>query len=257
MRRRTRRLGLLTLLAAISVAAWGHDAGRPLPAGIVSPVDRTQDRPTVERDVTALEKSVATADRTLIERLFRETGAERQLAAPSWNEYAATIATAIAARIGALFGELDLRSALWPRVLAWVLLATLGVILATLLARWLLRVWRSRQPRSPAPATVTLVCAGGGAEPRRSPQAWRAEIDARLGLHQLDAALEAVWWWFASSLCESPVDPSWTSRELLQNTRRNDLRPQAALLDRMIYGPARPRADEVRGLVRRMEAALS
>jgi hypothetical protein len=53
-----------------------------------------------------------------------------------------------------------------------------------------------------------------------------------------------------------PVDPSWTSRELLVRAGRPDLGPWAAALDRMTYGPRRPAAGDLRELVDALESAV-
>jgi hypothetical protein len=212
--------------------------------------------PAQERRL-AIDPPPAVADHQLIERLFRETGAERTVSEPSWREYASVIAAAIASGLDALLSGLKLREALWPRVVAWVLLALVLAALAVIVARALARLWARRRDRLRRTSATVLVEAEPGTQAGRSRDAWRAEVEARLGLRQMDAALEAVWWWFACSLTERAVDPAWTSRELLEAAERGDLRPQAATLDRMIYGPTRPGPHEVRHLVRRLEAALS
>jgi hypothetical protein len=237
-----RRGGLLgAALAALTVAAA---------AGCADP------SPAEERPLT-IDHRPAVADHQLIERLFRETGAETKVSGPSWREYGSVVAAAIAERIDAFFSKLRIRQALWPRVLAWVLLALVLAMLAVILVRALARLWARRHSRPRETGAVVLVDGGTAAQEGRSRDAWRAEIEARLALQQIDAALEAVWWWFARSLTERAIDPAWTSRELLEAAQRGELRPQAAALDRMIYGPTRPGPHEVRHFVRRLEAALS
>jgi hypothetical protein len=87
-------------------------------------------------------------------------------------------------------------------------------------------------------------------------EGWRREIDRRLAAGDLEGTLEALWWWFARSVSRDRVDPSWTSHELLARCARPDLTPLARVLDRLLYGQQRPRPDDVRRFVGRIEAAL-
>jgi hypothetical protein len=195
------------------------------------------------------------ADHALVERLLRETGAERKLSDPAWNEYLLALMAAADRRLRALLSGLHVGEAHWLRVVAWALLGAVAVTLVAIVVRWLVQLWARRRAGRPD-EPVTIVEAGSPAASGHPREAWRAEIEARLGLQRIDAALEALWWWFACSLTTGAIDPAWTSRELLQATQRGELRPQAATLDRMIYGSARPGAEEIRRFLRRLEAAL-
>jgi hypothetical protein len=201
-------------------------------------------------------RSPRRADRELMAQILDQTGVERSLPEPAWTNYVAQVVQHALAWLLAPLARLASDRALWSQVLAWVILTGLLSVLALLLARWLLRSLRRRQ--APAAPAITVLSVALEAEQRatRDRAAWRAEIDRRLAAGQIEAALEAVWWWLARSLIEQTVDPSWTSRELLAAARHRELSPLAATLDRMLYGPARPSVPEVRGFVVRLETAL-
>ncbi|HKV07780.1 MAG TPA: hypothetical protein VJ725_06570, partial [Thermoanaerobaculia bacterium] len=86
---------------------------------------------------------------------------------------------------------------------------------------------------------------------------WRAELERRLAAGRAAEALEAAWWWLARSVAGDRVEPDWTSRDLLAQTRRADLTDVVRRLDVLTYGPERPGLDEVRTLVGRLEAVLA
>jgi hypothetical protein len=88
-------------------------------------------------------------------------------------------------------------------------------------------------------------------------RAWKAEIEARLASGDVAGALEAFWWWLASSLSlESAVDASWTTRELLAKARRRELLGLGARLDVLMYGPRIPSSDDVIACLARFEENL-
>ncbi|HEV7785967.1 MAG TPA: hypothetical protein VGQ28_11565, partial [Thermoanaerobaculia bacterium] len=86
---------------------------------------------------------------------------------------------------------------------------------------------------------------------------WRAELDRRLAAGLSAEALEAAWWWLARSLAGSRALADWTSRDLVTRVGRPDLASLIRRLDAFIYGPRRPAPEEVRGLVDRLEEALT
>lgn len=196
------------------------------------------------------------ADQALIERLLRETGASSTPPAPEWSEYARELAGEVAAWLEALLAPVA--RGLGARVqwleygAAALVIVTLAVLLF-LLGRALLESARRRQPGAAAGPTPAP---SPGPEPARAPADWRAEVDARLARGDVKAALAALWWWLASAVSTRDADPTWTSRELLEQARRRDLQPFARDLDRQAYGPVRPGVDEVRRLAARLEGAL-
>jgi hypothetical protein len=99
--------------------------------------------------------------------------------------------------------------------------------------------------------------AGGAGSASWDAAEWRREIDRRLADNRVPEALRATWWWLARSLAGEAAEPTWTGRELLRRSRREDLRELLRLLDAMAYGPHRPAAGEVRRLAQRLEAALA
>ena len=117
------------------------------------------------------------------------------------------------------------------------------------------RLRRGRRPQTPeALAGVAAATAAGRA---LDAAGWRAELDRRLAAGRTAEALEAAWWWLARSLAGSRAEPDWTSRDLMTRVGRPDLAGLVRRLDAFIYGPRRPALDDVRGLVARLEEALT
>ena len=110
-----------------------------------------------------------------------------------------------------------------------------------------------------APAADAAAAGGGqaGEGELLNAAAWRFELERRLAEQQLPEALRAAWWWLARSLAGTRAQPTWTGRELLRWSRREDLREIVRQLDRLTYGPRPPVAEEVRQLAARLEAALA
>lgn len=208
----------------------------------------------VATPLAGFDRAGTAADRDLLERVMTEANVERSLSAPFWSVYSVdlgrALSRALARRFGHFFGWLESqgRAFQW---LAWGLLVVLALALAILLVRAV------RRPR----ARAAFV------EPRKSPQAtataprdreaWRAELERRLGEGEVAGALAALWWWLARSLIGGEIDGAWTTRELLERSDRSDLSPLGRALDRMVYGPTRPASTDVRLLLDRLEAALS
>lgn len=193
----------------------------------------------------------AMADRALLERILQESAVQRQASPPSLGEYAAALQEALVGWLSRhappLASFLDSRVA---EVLLW-----LGV--AAVLAGLVVHLLRRLQGRPVAAPDLALPPVRKESGPERDPAAWRRELEARLLRGDVAAALEALWWWLARSLCGPRVDASWTSRELLDEARRADLRPLANALDRLAYGERTPTDAEVRGLLGRFEESLA
>ncbi len=197
----------------------------------------------------------APPDLQLVERLYRETRAERELADPDWSSYVSTLIKALTEVLESVLVKANLRVSLWPRVAAWVLAAVSAALVAVVVYRLVVTMLKRRRTTESGSAGSD---AGAPAVRRHlSSPAWRAEVEARLGRGEAAAALEAAWWWLATSLLAGEVDPAWTTRELLGVAGRRDLAPPARVLDRLLYGPERPRTQDVRSLVSDLEQALA
>jgi len=197
--------------------------------------------------VTPLPQAVA--DRALLARVFQENELVQQVPAPSWSDYLAAVQAALAdwlsQGVPGLFSLMDARLA---QALLWLLLALVAAILGVQMLR---AVGQGRR----RPAALAVTASVPGPPPPGTDR--RREIEACLGRGDVPAAVQALWWWLAGSLCGADVDASWTSRELLARAQRVDLGPLARALDRMAYAARRPAAAEVRELVARFEAALA
>ena len=191
------------------------------------------------------------ADPEALERVMAESRAETASTPPGLTLYVRDAATAVSQWLVGLlerylpgFG----RFAGWilevvPAILYGLLALLLGILLARLARRW----WRGRAPAEPSPVT-TLPGPGADDRSRRDAAWWEGELRRRLHRGELGAALEALWWWLARVLETAPsdVERSSTSRELISRAGRPDLRPLVGRLDRLIYGPDAPTAEELR-----------
>jgi hypothetical protein len=198
----------------------------------------------------------ATADLDLVQRVLRDSGVDQAVPAAGLSAYGQALAERLgdwlhrrAPGLGGLFSWL---AGLGP-------VATLvvgGLILATLLVV-LVKAVRARRGRPAAAPLSRPSPARARAMPERGRDAWRSELERRLAAGDVASGLEALWWWFACSVAATaPVEPSWTSLELLARCGRSDLAPLARGLDVLLYGGTRPRVSDLRQFFRRLDAAL-
>lgn len=191
-------------------------------------------------------------DRAVLERVLASSGVERTPVPPESSYLGELVRTVLEA----LFESLEKGARMVhvpPQVLIGVAFVAAAVALF-LVARALLphlRLGRRKAPGTSAtvampPPTVELDAAG-----------WRAELDRRLAAGRSAEALEAAWWWLARSLAGSRALADWTSRDLVIRAGRPDLAALIRRLDALIYGPRRPAPEDVRGLVSRLEEALT
>ena len=198
------------------------------------------------------------ADMNLLREVLARTRVVRTPAGPHLGSYFQALLTALFRWIFRAFHarpELTDQVALAVNVAALALLATALSILAI----WL---WRRLVVRRSAPAAARPL-ADWRTAPDRSPERWdrsrwRKRIDELLSAGNLTGALEAVWWWFATSLDpEGSIDSSWTTRELLRRAGRPELSRAATALDVLMYGRAVPLPSEVSACVGRLEKDLA
>jgi hypothetical protein len=202
----------------------------------------------------------ALADRALLGRVLAGSRVERRPEPPDASylrDLTANLYTALAKLIERATGRLGL-----PGWLLIGIAAALAAVVAALLARaWWARRRRARASGPGMEAPVADEAAAGGGQAGEgellNAAAWRFELERRLAEQQLPEALRAAWWWLARSLAGTRAQPTWTGRELLRWSRREDLREIVRQLDRLTYGPRPPVAEEVRQLAARLEAALA
>jgi hypothetical protein len=200
----------------------------------------------------------ALADRALLGRVLAASRVERRPEPPDASylrDLIASLYAALAKLIERATGRLGL-----PGWLLTGIAAALAAVAAALLARaWWVRRRRARASPVEAPAAAADAAGGGraGAAEVWDAAAWRLELERRLAEQRLPEALRATWWWLARSLAGARAEATWTGRELLRWSRREDLRDLVRQLDRMTYGARPPVAEEVRRLAARLEAALA
>lgn len=196
------------------------------------------------------------ADGAMVRQILRETGVATNPAGPSLASYLGAWIEALMRWIARFFADM-------PGITGGVLNAAVGIAIVTvalaltLVALAVVRRARNRGPRKPSELRrgETEI---PGATPPRDRLAWRAEIEARLFRGDTAGALEAFWWWLASSLpLESAADASWTTRELLVKARRRELLGLAGSLDVLMYGPRTPGPEDVTACLARFEEKLA
>jgi len=224
--RATRAGAALAAALALTLPAW---------AGPSPPVPHDPDPPVLRQ-----------ADVPLLERVYEDSGAARRVERKSWTAYLGYLGARVGAAIDRLlmggFERLSGLSLLW----SWAArLIVAGAVLALIfvLVRLAAHLWRRSRRAVEAGAGDGELTARA---PGRDAAAWRAEFERRLAAGEVARALEAAWWWLASSLSGEEVDPSWTGRELLERAGRRELLPVVRRFDVLAYGPLRPAAEEVR-----------
>lgn len=129
--------------------------------------------------------------------------------------------------------------------------ATYGLLIGLALI-WILLLWGRRRPKKIESGAGPL---GGSGVPSRGPEQWQAELERRLAAGDGPGALIALWWWWATVLGVERVDDSWTTRELIAQAGRQDLRGLARRFDFLAYGDLGCGVDEVEELWGRLRRA--
>lgn len=200
---------------------------------------------------------VARADAARLSEVVRASGVERAVPEPEWTEYVGVV---VVAGLGSLWEALRPMGSLFrvPAGFAvaagWAFVAMVAFGTLVILARVL-----AGRPRVRPPAAQAREAAAAQMARATPPDAagWLRALDLRLEAGDVAGALEALWWFLATSVASVDAQPSWTSGELLARSRRHELRPLAVQLDRFRYGPREPAPPDVRALARRFEQGLA
>jgi hypothetical protein len=198
---------------------------------------------------------IAPADHAVLERVLTSSGVERTPVPPE-SSYLGEL---VRSGLDALFQGLE-KGARMIHVPRQVLIAAVFVAAAValfLLGRALLPHLLLLGRRAPGIQERLAMAAVSAPAAELDAAGWRAELDRRLSAGLSAEALEAAWWWLARSLAGSRALADWTSRDLVIRAGRPELAALIRRLDAFIYGPRRPAPDEVRGLVSRLEEALT
>lgn len=194
------------------------------------------------------------ADSRLVARIVAESRVVRVPDRPrgieyveAWGEAIERLLQRFVEKHDTLFGSINRAIGIG----AYVLVGAAIVLTLFLIGR---RVLRPVAPRV-TPDQVAPAAAMPNA-PARDADAWRSAFESFVAEGALERALEALWWWFALSLCRD-VDASWTNRQLLTAADRMDLAPEAWELDRTMYGPRSPRLQELPAIFERLKEAIA
>jgi hypothetical protein len=196
------------------------------------------------------------ADGETVRRILHETGVATKPAGPPLTSYFGAWIEALVRWIAGLFAEMP-GIAGGIRNAALVIAIVTVALALTLVALSIVRGARRRRPRAPSEPRPGGTEIPEDAPPPRDRFAWRARIEARLARGDVAGALEALWWWLASSLpLESDADESWTTRELLVKAGRHELLGLSGTLDVLMYGPRAPLPGDVTACLARFEEKM-
>ena len=198
------------------------------------------------------------ADRELLSRWAGETGVQTAPPPPSLREYAAMATEDVVHRV---FGWIHL-----PKLVAGgvgAVLLAVGYAVALLLlagalfliARFLVAAFNRRRG-SAGPAGLGVSASPVSPDPPSGAAYWWRRFRAALTRGDTATAMESLWFWVAIRLAGTTVDPSWTSRELLDRVERDDLRPAMTQLDGWRFGPTTPTPETLDGLAIRLGEVL-
>jgi hypothetical protein len=196
------------------------------------------------------------ADMAVVERVLRETGVDTRVPAPGWSGWLEALAEAFLSWLREMLPAIPDFSAL-ATSLGRASIVVLLVVVATIVYVVVRAAVMGARRRPPAATGPSMPPAAASPIQEHDRDGWKEQFNHRLATGDLAGALEALWWWFARSVCRSRVDPAWTSRELLAQCGRADLVGLAGVLDRLLYGVQRPTPDELQRFMSRAETALS
>ncbi len=198
---------------------------------------------------------LATVDKDWLLELARTEGVEHEISSPGIGEYFRDLSFAVTRTISDWLsswvpGVGSVLAPLAPQLLRALLFFAGLAILLLVLRRWLSR------RRSPSRVAEADPVAPEPVSDVASTEVWASRLSRALERGEIAGALEALWWWLATHIAPGAADPTWTSRELLRQARRDDLRALADRLDRQIYGPEEPAPEQVRALFRDLQEVL-
>lgn len=142
--------------------------------------------------------------------------------------------------------------ALWLGVVYGI--ALLAVVIVGVLA---VRILRGRTV--PTAEDGPRIDVGPTGDEAAIPEAriWAERFRAARARGSWREALEALWWWGATSVAPPGLSPAWTTEQLLTASGRRDLVQPFRELDRLRYGRESLHADRVLGVEHRLREALS
>jgi hypothetical protein len=182
------------------------------------------------------------ADPELVRRVLHESGVDQRVPGPALSAYVQALVEALWGWLTRLLRPFGSRLLPHMEGLAVALAAAAILFLVVLSMRAILR----RRPGTREVRDAVLAEENRPPRQDRDRESWRRAFEERCARGDVAGALEAAWWFLATSIAPREVDPAWTSRELLDECSRQDLTPLARGLDRMIYGSLRPAVPEIR-----------
>ena len=200
--------------------------------------------------------AAAEADHRIVAQIIQESHVATSLPGRSWSAYFGDLADAVIDRIVAFVSPLKgYVDDLGPVLSVGIRILAFAVVVLAVAATAHLLIQRFLRPATPEDDAVAIP---SDREQRlRDEKAWRQELERRLARKDVTGALEALWWWMARSIAGAGVDPSWSSRELLANSQREDLSSELRGLDRMRYGTEPPSISEIERFLARLEEVLA
>lgn len=196
------------------------------------------------------------ADEGLLRQVLAQTRVVRRPSGPELTDYFGALADAFMRWLKGLFSARPSLAENLTLAVEIFAIAAVGLGLGLLAVAILRRVRANAGPRGPAVPRLGWKEADGRA-PGLDRSAWRRRIQARLERGDVAGALEALWWWLATSLTvDEAIDESWTTRELLVRARRPELLRAGFGLDALMYGRTSPSPADVGACLARFEERL-
>lgn len=198
------------------------------------------------------------ARQEMLRRLALEEGVVTKASSPGVGEYSRDLSEALMTAISDWLlswvpGVGEVLAPLTPTILYGLLAVVAAMVIFFVARRWLAKSSASKRTEK-TPSQVVLPSTPG--RNGKTSDRWAETFERCLEQDQVAAALEALWWWLATEVSHGPADPTWTSRELLGQAQRSDLRPLADRLDRLMYGADAPRSEQVRALFEDLQGAV-
>lgn len=191
-------------------------------------------------------------DHQLVRELLDAGEVQEQPPRPSLEQYSVDLSRAVQRWIsstlkpGPVVVRLLLEGVRWGGLVVFVVVA---VLLALTIVRALRRRGRGRAAAGDGELRSRK---GGDDEEVLAPTTWWQRFEAAMQGQRLDEALAALWWWLARTLAGETAEPSWTTRQLLRQTRAAHLAACCRELDRLIYGPTTATSTAIRDLADRL-----
>ena len=192
-----------------------------------------------------------TVDRVAVDEVLSDSGIMTARPGPTVTGYLGALYRAALEWLAELVGAYPWLTIVWY-VLLYSVLAAAAVMVVLLLLRGLNRLRRGR--REPMQRTVSQP---EEAAPPMTLDQLRGALERCLADGDYRLLLETVWRYLGQALGREHDDQSWTGRDLVSRSGRNELAQMIDSLEAATYGPQRRTREEIEQLCRRVVQAVA